>query len=222
MKANGVLLIVVLSMVSLSAFANPPETTNAASRKTATGPDHQSGFNYNDASMDKVLAEYSTITGRTILHHPLIRENSPSISIHAPNADEFVEAVEAALRKKDIAMIQDGKMFELVVPASEENRFKSFLHSIPSPAPDNSGGTFAINFKNLSLDKASEMYGKLIGRKLKQGPLPTAFIDLQTEKRLSKAEMVHAFDVLFAFNGIKPVNVGDDSFQFTSISLPGK
>jgi len=36
---------------------------------------------------------------------------------------------------------------------------------------------------------------------------------------LTKAEVIHAFDVLLAFQGIKAVNVGDTSFKVVSLLL---
>ena len=41
---------------------------------------------------------------------------------------------------------------------------------------------------------------------------------IKTQTALTKTEIIHALDVLFAFQGIKAVNVGDNSFKVVSLS----
>jgi hypothetical protein len=65
----------------------------------------------------------------------------------------------------------------------------------------------------VDLDTVLDLYGNLIGRKLIQRPPIFRPYTIQTQAPLTKAEVIHAFDVLLAYHGLKAENVGDDAFR---------
>ena len=124
------------------------------------------------------------------------------------------------LKENGIAVFPDGDKLELFVP--DELTVKAT--AIAKPPPANSGDELipsgAIQLFNVDLSQALVIYGAFIGRKLAQPDrLPAGIhIYLVTQTPLSKAEAIHAFDVVFGWHGLKVVLAGKDSFKVIPVS----
>ena len=184
-----------------------------------TQPAHP-GVYFNNASLDSVLDLYAGITGRTMLVHPLIHQKTARVSIQAQGKSEFTHLLENVLRETNIAFIPDGEKFELIVPLALEKTLQSnLINSASLIKSDTKTPRGTLDWKNVDLEQVLNVYGALIGKKLMQErPLPNITINLRTQTPLTEAESIHALDTLFAWNGIKIVNLDDHSFKAVPIS----
>ena len=176
------------------------------------------GYKIEGVPLNKAIEFYSSIIGRTVLVHPTVRTMAFPVSIQAQDKSELVNAFKNILREKEVASVSDGDKFELVIPVSLEKDFSTFVQSHSFPIPDNSPSGISLNFDNVDLSQVLNLYANLIGRKLAQQSLPSGIYNIKTQTPLTKAEVVHAFDVLMAFHELKAINVGDDSFKIVSQS----
>src|SRR5262249_34186183 len=103
--------------------------------------------------------------------------------------------------------------FEIIIPTALKDRFMPMAQTFSKPKAGKEARGNTFDFLDVDSEQVLEIYGDIIGRKL-TGPLllkdPFTF---RTATPLTKAEAIHAFDVMFALHGVKAVNVGDDSFK---------
>jgi hypothetical protein len=182
-----------------------------APAKTAIQP----GYSVDQISLGNALAVYGSVVGHTMLVHPAVQMSLP-VSFQAHDKSELAKAFADFLRVHDIAIIPDGEAFELIVPASMEKPVSSFVQSHTVTEKNDLARVNYLHWGNLPMDQVSKIYSKLIGRKLMVKPLPDARFNLNTSVPLTTTELMHALDVLFAFNGVKAENVGDDSFEIVA------
>jgi type II secretory pathway component GspD/PulD (secretin) len=217
---NAKCALLLLGLVFSSAggvFAQSPVSTNSAA-KTTEGKNGEPGYKFDGVALSKMFEFYSSIIGRTVLVHPAVRTMAFQVSIQARDKSEVANAFKNILREKEVASISDGEGFELIIPVSLEKQFSTFvqLHSLPNP--DNSPSGYSYNFENANLSQVLDVYANLTGRKLTQVSLPSGSYNIRTQTPLTKAEAVHAFDVLLAFHELKAINAGGDSFKIVSQS----
>ena len=76
----------------------------------------------------------------------------------------------------------------------------------------------AIYMENVELPQVLAVYGELIGRKcIKENPDFRRTISFRSQTPLSKAETIHAFDILLAWQGLKTLPVGDRDFRVVTL-----
>lgn len=222
MKLKSAVLLIGLAIISAGGvLADPFVSTNNAA-ETTKGTNSQSGYKFDGVALNDAFDAIGSIIGRTMLVHPDVSRMSFSVSIQGRDKSELVEAFKKILHEKEVAVISDGDKFDLVVPTPLEKTFSSLIQTRALPNPDNSQlENILLHYNNVDLHQVLDVYGDLIGRKLAQQSLPFGIFKINTQTPLTKAEVVHAFDVLFAFQGIQAVNVGDNSFKIVSLSSDG-
>jgi hypothetical protein len=175
------------------------------------------------ANFDAVLDLYSTLLGRTLLRHPLLRETDFTFSAQAGNRGEAVHAIENALADKGITCIPDGDIFAMLVPKEIAPRIKAenFKNNIPeSESPHN----IQYDFQNVPIMQAADVYTGLFGCTLKMDePFPapgSAMLKLRTVTKLSKDEAAYALDTLFKWAGVRIVPAGQHLMK--AVPVAGK
>lgn len=178
----------------------------------------QSGIYFNDATLNSALDMLGMITRRTLLVHPDVYATLAPVSIQARDKAGFTGAFETFLKEKDIAVVLDGSKFEMVFPASLGKTFQPFAQSVSAPETNNSTSGYGLSYDNVDLRQVLNFYGQVIGRELAQDWFPVGACKIRTQTLLTKAEVVHAIDVLMAFHELKAINIGDKSFKVVSLS----
>ena len=169
----------------------------------------QPGIHFVDASLDTALDFYALIVGRTVLVHPDVHQMTAPVSIQARDKAEFVSALEGFMREEKIAAIPDGNKFELIVPERLEKATRSNLDDSSSQKPDTETPGISLQYSRVDL-----------GQVLTHESLPLTSFNLQTQAPLTKAEVLHAFDTLFAWHGVKVVNIDEKTFKIVQIGKP--
>jgi hypothetical protein len=96
-------------------------------------------------------------------------------------------------------------------------------HSVgvePPPTETDQIPPGVINFWNVDLVQAAQIYAELAGRKLDQSasvPPGRGTMRIKTQTALSRDEARYAFDVLFAWRGLKAVPQGDHQLKLVTI-----
>ena len=176
----------------------------------------------NHGDFDDALDLYAAIKGRTVLVHPDIKQLLVTISAEAHNNAEAAAIVEKALREQGVSVVADGTRFEWLVPIGATNLVSPSAISSSSPAQGSpSTNTLdtlpegSINFAKVELRQTLNVYQALTGLKwVQEPPIPlTNTIAFHNQTPLTKAETMHAFDVLLAWQGLKVVHVDEKSFK---------
>jgi hypothetical protein len=199
----------------------PPQSTNLAGAGK--------GIRLNHVDFDDALDLYAELDHRTLLIHPDLPQPLITLSETATNQTEAADILEKALQKQGASMIPDGDRFEWVVPAGATNALSpaAIPARLPAPDPSPANPTDAlpagsINFINVPLSQVLEVYQALTAKKWMQTePLPPATITFHSQTQLTKAEALHAFDVLLAWHGLKIVDVDDKSFKVVPLADAG-
>jgi hypothetical protein len=200
----------------------PPKQTNGVE---AAGTE----LYLSDASFDDALRLYGKIKGRTILVHPNVDRANMTFSANASNTVEAVRGLEKALEQRGNAIVVDGNRFVWIVPNSLADALSPEAEPDRLPARNSpstntvealpEGG---INFINVPLAQLLDVYQTLAARKWAQDiPLPAAATNtflFYNQTPLNKPEILHAFDVLLEWRGMKTANVGGQTFRL--IPLP--
>jgi len=213
MQSIGTAILALL--LATSSFCGSAATNSPA-------PTNDSGYtiNWTAVPLDVALKTYASTLGRTVLEQPSVPSISITLSLQNATKAEFQKAVENALREEGIASIPDGDTFQLIILASEEKKWPEIIASLPVIDDAQKGYTFAYN--GVDMRQVMPVYGDLVRRKWINETLPPAGIRLSTVHPLTKAEAVHALNAIFALNGVKIVNVGDDSFKTVFLSQSDK
>jgi len=201
-----------------------PPTTNLAA--AAAGKN----ILLNHGDFDDTLDLYASIKGKTVLVHPDVKPSPVTISAEAHNKAEATAIIEKALREKGVTILADGNRFEWLVPAGATNIVSpdALSSSQPSPEPTSTNAVNtlpegSINFIGVELPQALDVYQALTGLKWIQEP-PMSFtntIAFHNQTPLTKAETLHAFDVLLAWQGLKVVNADEKSFKVVPVAAVG-
>ena len=198
----------------------PPQSTNLVEAAASKG------IRLNRADFDDALDLYAELKQRTLLIHPDLKQPLMTFYASATNRAEAVGIMEKALQKQGAALIPDGDRFEWIVPAGATNSLSPAAIPSKSPAhdqsPANPSDTLpagSINFIDVPCSQVLEVYQVLTAKKWTQNnPLPPATITFHSQTPLTKAEALHAFDVLLAWRGLKIVNVDDKSFKVVPLA----
>ena len=167
---------------------------------------------------------YAELLDRTALCHPAIKVSAFSLAMAARDRPEAVTLFSQALQDRGVATLFDGEKFAWLVPTNRTKTLGATLARGPFQTSTNlvllpKG---AIYLANADLEQALALYGQLLGRRLiRTNNLQRHTISFRNQTDLSKAEVVHAFDVLFAWQGLKVQLVRKDSFQVVAVKGPG-
>jgi hypothetical protein len=105
------LLVALSSAIQLHAQPEPPA--------------HGIAISLTNAELAAVLQLYSDCTGRTLLRHPLLSQQTKfNLSKDASSPEEARRLIEAVLLEKGIATIPDGEKFIMVVPEANASSVK--------------------------------------------------------------------------------------------------
>jgi len=164
--------------------------------------------------LSAVLKLYADLTGLTLLQHPELLEAKLSITSAITNRPALATVFAAALTNAGVVSIPDGDKFLRILPAAQAEK----IQRIQIPARDTNGAGSAqefpagtISFARAKLEQAARIQAELLQRKFDPQPsrLNAKDIDLQTQQPLTRAEVVYALDVHFAWRGFKMVAVDD-------------
>jgi len=174
---------------------------------------------FENASLEPVLALYSELSKRTLLRWPQLP--GLSFSVFAPAADQAAAALalQRALNEKGLATLPDGEKFTMIVPQQHAASLKPRSSEIK---PLEALGSEmlppgAIDFRGLHIHQVVLVYLDLCRRKLDQSvPMPPVkddFIYFRTQTDLSRAEAIYALDTLLGWAGIKMVPSGESEMK---------
>jgi RNA polymerase sigma factor (sigma-70 family) len=175
-------------------------------------------------SSEEFLEFYGGVLGRTVLCHPMVKRFPFSVAAEAEDRAAAIAVLESALRvEAKAATILDGDKFALVVPIDLVKSVSATVEQTAYPASTNNivpVGT--INLGKVALQSVLPLYGELIGRKWIQNRASPSWgaISFHGRTPLTKAEVVYAFDILFGWQGLKVVLVGEDSFKVIAVKSP--
>jgi RNA polymerase sigma factor (sigma-70 family) len=165
----------------------------------------------NDLGFAAVFDLYSTISGRTLLVHPVVNNKFPVVVAANPrNKVEAIQSLESVLSEKGFAVISDGNKFEQILPKklAKNANPRSATLAISKGGDDAAGGS--VNFENVPFDQFRGFYAQLSGREiLQEGALPAVSISLHSINLLTKPELLYALDVLLGWQGVKIINVDE-------------
>jgi hypothetical protein len=209
LRVTTLAVMLAAGFFSASADTNKTAMANKPPAYTST---------WDGVQLEQIFDVYAGISGRTMLVHPGVKRVAITLFVHDKTKAEFQKAIEDVLRENDIAIVPDGDIFALIVPAEEEKKWSAYVKSFPSPPAVAEKGKYSFTYDGVDVRQAMPVYGALTGRKWIETALPPASVKLKTLHGLGKAESMHAFDVIFALNGLKVVNVGDDSFKVVPVA----
>jgi RNA polymerase sigma factor (sigma-70 family) len=175
-----------------------------------------------DVGFEEFLDVYAAVLGRTLLCHPTLKAPRP-IRVIAAARDRMavISILERSLQEKAGAVtLLDGDRLALVVATNLVKAVSAAQAAKVYPASTDEmlpAGT--IYLKSVSLSQVLPLYGELIGRKFVQNdPLPASVISFHNETALTRAEAIYAFDILFGWQRLKVVLVGEHSFKVSPVT----
>jgi len=164
--------------------------------------------------LSAVLKLYAELTGLTLLQHPELTEEKLSITSTISDRPALAVVFAVALTNAGVVSISDGDKFLRILPAAQAEEIQRI--QIPARGTNEVGSAQefpagAISFARAKLEQAARIQVELIRRKFdpQQSRLSAKDIDLQTQQPLTRAEIIHALDVHFAWRGVKLVPVDD-------------
>ena len=172
-----------------------------------------------DAPFVAVLELYAQLSQRTLLRHPALRPTPINLRYAVTNAMEAALALEQSLASNHVALVLDGVRFVRVVPEAYAERERASV-SATKPAGDSFGPPFfktgEMVFTGAELGMlARSYYAGFQNRQLvdvdaawfQSAAKFPVFLSNQTP--LNRVELIHAFDIIFAWQGVKFELVGD-------------
>jgi hypothetical protein len=178
-----------------------------------------------NAPLPVVLKLYREFTGLTLLEHPVL--SRANLTIIADTEDRAVLATvfATALTNAGIVSIPDGEKFLRIVPAyiaasvQSQARFRMLATNEPAPAEERfpSG---AINFVGAKGVQVAMIYAEMAGKKLDLSTPapPVQDIVFRNQQPLTRAEILHALDVHFAWRGVKMLAVGEQQVRLALLN----
>lgn len=175
-----------------------------------------------NAPLGAVLRIYAELTGLTLLQHPELAAQKLSISSAASDGPTLATVFAAALTNAGVVSIPDGDKFLRILPAAAAGKIQSI--GIPLRGTKEVGAAEmlpagAITFIPAKTDQVAPIQAELLHRKLEPYRLNrlTTDIVLQTRQPLSRAEIVYALDVHFAWRGLRIVTVDDQTARLEEL-----
>ena len=197
-----------------------PQTTNLVG--TLAGY----GLLLNNADFDDALDLYANLKGRTLLAHPDVKRPPLNLSAAATNMTEAVAFLKKILQERGATIQADGDKFEWIIPAGTTNIVSPAVLStmlspkgLPATNAVDALPAGSINFSAVELSQLLAVYQALTTQKwVQDAPPPSGVVNFHNQTSLSKAEALHAFDVLLAWHGFKVVSLDDKSFKLVPLA----
>ena len=170
------------------------------------------------------LEFFGELAERTVLCHPSIKPVAFSLAARARDSVEAAAILEQEFRARGIALAREGEGFILAVPTNLVKTVTSQLTALSSNPwsyknPDELLPKGAIYMENVELTQALAIYGELIGRKFLKGNQGSGqTISFRSQTPLSKADTIHAFDILLGWQGLKTLPVGERDFRLITLA----
>jgi hypothetical protein len=181
----------------------------------------------NDAPLALIFKEplefYGELTERTILCHPTLKTNVFPFAARARDRTEAIRILEQALREHGIVIAYESEHFALALPVNLVKSVTAQLRAMEAPAWSNRGeeeilAKGSILMENASLDQVMGLYGALAGRKwVGKDAVSCHPLTVHSQTPLSKAETLHALDILLLWNGLRTVPVGNNDFRIARL-----
>ena len=185
---------------------------------------NRSNVRLQESRLQDVLVLYGALLDRTILCHPALKQSAVSLEFLTRDKNAAAIALRRALNKRGITTLSVADKFEAVFPADQARAAKSAIvafQSATGPQSNQPIPSGMLQLRGLDLPQALDLYGELVGRNLIQGDrLAGSPIFLISQTRLSRAEVVFAFDVLFSWQRLKVVFVGENAFRVVPMYSP--
>ena len=185
-------------------------------------------INLTNAPLDAVLKLFAEAANRTLLLHPLLPTTRLAVTGSADNPMAAAQIFAQALTNHGIAIIPDGDKFLQIVPQrlavpAQPRPAELRLSKPVGAAPDEELPAGSINFMGAKISQVAPIYAGLVGRELDRVHSPALAGHLQgiafkNQTPLTKAEIVYALDVQFAWRGVRMVTVDDKLVRLTLLS----
>ena len=159
---------------------------------------------------------YAEMVDRSVLCHPAIKTSTISLEAFAADRAEAAMLFEQAFLAQGIAMVPDGAHLACLVPTNLLEVVRRNLGQSPvrNPVAEDALPRGTVFFENAELTGALAIYGELIGRKLESSDRWSGrTISFRGLTPLTRSELVHAFDTLLGWQGLKVALVGDKRFK---------
>jgi len=175
------------------------------------------------ANFNSVLDLYAEFSGRTALQFPSLPASTFTLRAPAANRAEAAKVLEQAMADRDVVTIPHGEKFVLIVPKAQATFAGEHLaeNKLAVPGENQTLPPGFVNMIGADLSQVLPIYADLVGRKLERNDslrllvVPIAF---RNQTSLTKAEVVHAMDVLLRWRGIAVVPEGDDLIKPVLVS----
>jgi hypothetical protein len=153
---------------------------------------------------------YAYYKGRTVLQHPQLKDLTFTLPLNSPSKEDAAAVFEKLFREQNIATIDDGGHFVMLVPFVFTNTVtprSENMSTTNSMIP-----THSVNFWQVPIKLVLTTYADYAGKKilnLDEAPARATITFNQTTS-LSKEEVLYAFETEFEWNHIRLVPEGDD------------
>jgi hypothetical protein len=218
---RNLLVWLTISTLALSACKKGPPAGETSKPQSS---DNTSNIQiaFTNAPLELVLDFYAKLTGRTVLMGTLPQVNL-TVKASAKSREEAIQVLNDALKQQTIIAVPDGDKFVWVIMGSYKKRFESLAARI-TPVSErfptakllvaNNHADVEINW-TVSSEAAVNFYAILVGTKsnLANSPFGGFIIILKTQTPLTRAEAIHALDILFALNGKQAVPSDNNSVK---------
>lgn len=168
--------------------------------------------------VQQVVELYAELIGRSALQHPAVKREFFTLRQATPNKGAAARGLETALAQNEISVMLDGEKFVLIVPTVVAKTISTHAFNI-APKPPKSGeqsliGRASFQVHDMPASQVAELYAMLVGRK--SNPivgLRTDSFTFKAQTDLTRSEIIHALDTLFAWNNVKIVLADDDTIK---------
>ncbi len=193
----------------LRAKAEPTELTLT---DPAARLPQSSGIVLENASLDQVLNLYSEFSGRTLLRSPTLPNIYVTVVAAVSDQTGVLQALQAALAERGIAVVANGKKFVMIVRAQQAESVVPRSGQITSDGSNSESKLIpagALNFPGADINQMAMIYAELVGRKLDSGTpfhsSTNSVIRFRNQTPLTPKAARYALDTVFGWAGMKMV-----------------
>jgi len=167
-----------------------------------------------------VLADYSRLTGKTVLRSSTLPTQLGRFSAELPSETNAAAAfLESQLRENGILLIQDALLFVRAVPVGWTNSTAAaFLARVKPPADDPEKHVGAASLGAADLEQVLRIYSKVRNRTLlRPRSVASSLLYLNTTRAMTNEQLGYGLTVLLALNGIAAVDDGEHFVQLVPV-----
>lgn len=169
---------------------------------------------------DLALDLYGQITGLTVLRGAVLPELAKPFN-PGTDTNQTRSVIEREFAENNVLLLPKGGAFVLAVPAAFTNSSaSSWINLIPEPKSSEAEimPSSTVNFIGATPEMVLQIYAEASGRNLLR-PLILGFtsIKLRNQAPLSRGQVLYAFKVVLALNGLAVVEDGERFVQVASM-----